>query len=102
VNEPPSGGDWEPAAEILSPRSLRAKDLYAISVSLVSDEIVKDPENDLSQLNRLGVAYFHVCLLPISTTDHIGFSSAQQLSVLLLSHSVSNDIQTTLLIPVQV
>jgi hypothetical protein len=30
------GGDWEPAAEILSPRSLRAKDLYANSVQMIN------------------------------------------------------------------
>jgi len=29
---------------------------------------LKKIENDLSQLNRLGVAYFLLCLLPISAT----------------------------------
>ncbi|SPF43549.1 hypothetical protein SBA1_50001 [Candidatus Sulfotelmatobacter kueseliae] len=38
-------------------------------MSLFSDELVKDPENDLSQLNRLGVTYFHVGLFPISATQ---------------------------------
>jgi hypothetical protein len=36
----------------------------------------KDREDDASQLNRLGVAYFHVCLFPISATCYFGFSSA--------------------------
>jgi hypothetical protein len=38
------------------PRSLAAKDLCALSLSLFSDDLFKDPENDLSQLNRLGAA----------------------------------------------
>ena len=58
------GGDWEPAAEILRPRSLRVKDLYAISVSEhrictpTLQRTFKDREDNASQLNRLGVAYF--------------------------------------------
>jgi len=66
VNEPLISGDWEPAAEILRPRSVRAKDLYAISVSehLICTQTLqrtfKDREGDASQLNRLGVAYFLV------------------------------------------
>jgi hypothetical protein len=34
--------------------------------------IVKDHEHDLSQLNRLGVAYFLAILFPISATYYIG------------------------------
>ena len=49
------GGEWEPAAEVLRLRSLQPKDLRgAISVSLVSDELFKEREDDTSQLNRLG------------------------------------------------
>ena len=32
------------------------------------EQILKDREDETSQLNRLGVAYFHICLLPISAT----------------------------------
>ncbi|MBZ5706322.1 MAG: hypothetical protein LAN63_13310 [Acidobacteriia bacterium] len=39
--QPPPGGEWEPAAEILRLRSLQPKDLSAISVSLVSDDLSK-------------------------------------------------------------
>jgi len=55
----------------------------------------KDLENDLSQLNRLGVAYFLLAYFRFQTTYYFGFSSAQQFQLLLLSHSGSNDIQTT-------
>jgi len=41
-------------------------------------------KDDASQLNRLGVAYFHLCLLPISTTCYFGFSSAHSRQFLLL------------------
>ena len=33
-----------------------------------SGKLVKEREDNASQLNRLGVAYFLLCLLPISTT----------------------------------
>ena len=36
------------------------------------NKLFKEREDDLSQLNRLGVAYFHVCLLPISATTYFG------------------------------
>jgi len=64
-------------------------------------KLVKDLENDLSQLNRLGVAYSHLVYFRFQPRVlHRLFVGAQS-SVLLLSHSVSNDFQTTLLIPVQ-
>ncbi len=63
--------------------------------------ILKDREDEASQLNRLDIsrsselaAHSYALLLRL-------FVGAQ-LSVLLLSHSGSNDFQTTLLIPVQV
>jgi hypothetical protein len=40
-------------------------ELTALSVHC---KLVKDREDETSQLNRLGVAYFHLCLLPISAT----------------------------------
>ena len=72
MNAAAKGGKWEPAAETLS--VLCEGSLYAISVSLSQRRTFKDPEDNASQLNRLGVAYFHLCLLPISTTSYIGFA----------------------------
>jgi hypothetical protein len=66
----------------------------------MDSKLFKDREDNISQLNRLGVAYFLICLLPISATVlrlcfHLLFgirkASAQQLSVLHLSHPGSND-----------
>ena len=65
---------------------------------LMDSKLVKDLENDLSQLNRLGVAYFLLAyfrFLPRITSALLFIKSVgAQLSVLLLSHSVSNDFQT--------
>jgi hypothetical protein len=64
VNAAAEGGKWEPAAEILS--VLREGSLGAISVSehLICNQTLqrffKEREADTSQLNRLGVAYFHL------------------------------------------
>jgi hypothetical protein len=59
------------------------------------DKLSKIVRLDTSQLNRLGVAYFLVCLFPISATVlrlcFLTKASAQQLSVLHLSHPDSND-----------
>ena len=49
-----------------------------------SDKLAKDPEDETSQLNRLGRAYFHLCLFPISAPLHRLFVGAQP-SVLCLS-----------------
>ncbi len=76
VNEPLISGNWEPAAEILSRvfGSRGEGSLYAISVSeqwifnSLLQRTFKDREDNASQLNRLGVAYFLLGLLPISTT----------------------------------
>ena len=73
---------------VRSPTS-RSSELRAMSFEQ-SPQTFKDREDETSQLNRLGVAYSHLCLLPISTTVH-RLWSARQLSVLHLSHSVSND-----------
>jgi len=61
----------------------------------------KDREDETSQLNRLGVAYFHLVYFRFLPRVLLRLFVGAQSSVLLLSHSVSNDFQTTLLIPVQ-
>src|SRR6202167_3492192 len=70
LNEPRKGGDCEPAAEILS--VLREGSLRHLGVACerrtFQDRIFKEHEDETSQLNRLGVAYFLVGLLPISAT----------------------------------
>ena len=68
VNEPPSRRRLRACCR--DPERLSAKDLYAISLSLFSDELSKILRLNTSQLNRLGVAYFLSCLFPISTTLH--------------------------------
>jgi hypothetical protein len=61
VNQPPEGGDWEPAAEILSALQRRISGRHlgvAFQQRTFQDRTFKDREDDASQLNRLGVAYF--------------------------------------------
>jgi hypothetical protein len=53
-------------------------------------------KDDASQLNRLGVAYFHICLLPISATCYFGFSSAPVVSTDSQSGPVSDQSLSTL------
>jgi hypothetical protein len=54
ANESRTGTKWEPAAEVLRLRPLQPRDLAAPSRCRVfSDELFKDHENDVSQLNRL-------------------------------------------------
>ena len=45
-------------------------------MSRLSDELVKDPENDLSQLNRLGVTYFLLAYFRFQLRITSAFSSA--------------------------
>jgi hypothetical protein len=73
------GGDWEPAAEILSPRFFAGEGSRdAISVSLFQrrtfqDLAFKDREDNASQLNRLGVAYFLIVYFQFQP-PYIGFA----------------------------
>ena len=67
MNEPLISGDWEPAAEILSrvfgsrgEGSLRHLGVRAIDLNHLLQQTFKDHEDETSQLNRLGVAYFHL------------------------------------------
>ena len=52
---------WEPAAEIPSVLCEGSGERH-LDVAF-ERRAFKDPESDLSQLNRLGRAYFHLCLL---------------------------------------
>ena len=64
--------EWEPAAEILSRAFCGEGSLRHLDVAgqrrTFQDRTFKEHEDETSQLNRLGVAYFLVCLLPISAT----------------------------------
>ena len=54
----------------------KASDLAALGMTSFLQECFdfKEREDDASQLNRLGVAYFHVDLFPISATSYFGFA----------------------------
>ena len=98
MNEPPSGGEGQPAAEILSAFQRRISNAKLF---------VKDPEDETSQLNRLGVAYFLLGLLPISTTLHrlvlsCESSSAPSCRRLLLPAQVRAGVKNSALISTQV
>ena len=59
VNEPLISGDWEPAAETLSQlfKKVCEGSLRHLGVAF-QRRTFKDREDNASQLNRLGVAYF--------------------------------------------
>jgi hypothetical protein len=87
VNEPPSGGDWEPAAEIPSRAFQRRRISLAISVSerLICTQTLertfKDREDNASQLNRLGLAYFHLAYFRFQPEIHRLFVGATAVSI---------------------
>jgi hypothetical protein len=64
-------------------------------------QCLKDREDETSQLNRLGVAYFLVGLFPISATSLLRLFVGATVSVLLLSRPGSNNFLTTFTVPVQ-
>jgi hypothetical protein len=56
--KPPPGGEWEPAAEIPKPRSLRRGiSIRHLGVAFATS-FSKSTRDDLSQLNRLGLTFF--------------------------------------------
>jgi hypothetical protein len=66
VSKSPKGDERKPAAEVLRRVVCPEGSPNAISLSLLSDDLSKISRPDTSQLNRLGLAYFHPWLLPIS------------------------------------
>jgi hypothetical protein len=86
VNEPPPGGDWEPAAEILS-RAFRGEGSLRQLVVAFQRRSFKDPEDEASQLNRL-VSFPHRVLSAEKITAGL---AAHQSSVFSLKpHPVSD------------
>jgi hypothetical protein len=84
-----------PEAALSAARDLDPPFRCRLRATIFQRSFLGKTKDDASQLNRLGVAYFHLCFLPISATCYFGFSSAHNHQYCSQSDPVSDQYPST-------